>query len=238
MGKQKSPEVSVPSYNKPDAPSFSLNGMRGAYDKGTNTYSVSDPDELATMTAVKGLRGDLLKSLGLGGTPESDPYTKQYMSEILRLSQPQTENALIGRGLGGSTVYKDALTDLITKAATQSILGGQQYKTNNYNMLDSYLNNQNTMGMNLLNLTRNSDYQNQQLAQQQYQAMLPLLSKVDMPQDNSGMGGLAGMGALGLLSLAVPGTGIAALLPALSGVSGANLALLGGALGSGIGRAF
>lgn len=121
--------VSIPKYTKPEASSFDLFGLTGKYNKKTNTYSASaNPQELAIMQAVKGIRNSLLKSLGLGGTPESDPYTQQYMSELLRTSQTPLENALIGRGLGGSSVYKDALTDLFSKASTQAVLGGQQYK--------------------------------------------------------------------------------------------------------------
>lgn len=222
------PEVEIPKYEKPDAAGFNLFGLSGKYDKSTNTYSASaDPEELATMQAVKGVRNSLLKSLGLGGTPESDPYTNAYMKEILRTSQAPLENALIGRGLGGSTVYKEALTDLMTKAATQSILGGQQYKLNNLNALLSYLNQNNALGGNLLSLTQGNDLAQQGLAQEMYQQTLPYLAQVNQGNDWSGFGGLLGMGAGYLLS---PATSL------ISGpFAGMSSQLVGAGLGSMLG---
>jgi hypothetical protein len=186
------PEVEIPKYKKPAASSFDLFGLTGSYNKGTNTYGVSaDPEELATMQAVKGIRNSLLKSLGLGGTPESDPYTNQYMQELLRTSQAPLENALIGRGLGGSTVYKDALTDLMTKASTQSVLGGQQYKMNNLQALMSYLNQNMGYGQNLLNMVQGNDIQQQQLAQQMYNTQLPYKATVSGPNTWQSIGSFA-----------------------------------------------
>lgn len=215
--------MSVPTYTAPEASSFDLFGLKGSYDKANNTYSVSGND----LTDANSIMSNLIKSLGSGNVADSD-YTKTYMNELLKLSQPATENALIGRGLGGSTVYKDALTDLITKASVQSILGGQQYQQNNYNMLSDYLNTANTNGMNLLQLLTQTDLAKQGLAQNLYTSTLPLKSTYNSGKNYSGLGSLLGAGLLGGASLLIPGSGIG-----LAGLSGSQMTGLG-ALGGGL----
>lgn len=134
-----------------EVPTFSLGGATTKQDG--NSYGVTySAEEQATMDTVSKLRSELLSSLGLNSGGADDPYTQELMKESLRLSQPRLENALIGRGLGGSTIYKDSLTDLISKAGTNAILSGQQYKSNNLNALQNYLSNQNNLGQYLLSL--------------------------------------------------------------------------------------
>lgn len=170
--------VEIPAYNKPDAASFNLFGNSAAFNKDNNAWNFSGIDE-GTYNAATKIRSDLLKSLGVGSGGQDDPYTQTLMSEILRTSQPGLENALIGRGLGGSSVYKDALTDLFSKAGTQAVLGSQQYKQGNYNMLSDFLNNQFSQGANLLNMAQGNDLAQQGLAQQLYQAQLPYQATYD-----------------------------------------------------------
>jgi hypothetical protein len=233
MGKSKSPSVEIPSYTKPEASAFDLWGTKGLYDKATNTYGITDPNELATLNATKKIRSDLLKSLGLGGDISQDAYTQALMKESLRLAQPTLENALIGRGLGGSTIYKDALTDLISKAGTQAILSGQQYKLNDLNALQNYITGQQSLGQNLLNMVSGQYNTDQQLALNQYLSTLPYYAQVNQGEDYSGLGSLLGMGALGGLSLLVPGTGIG-----IGGLTGAELTALGALAGGSIGSIF
>ncbi|HNX02879.1 MAG TPA: hypothetical protein PKM71_04370, partial [Candidatus Cloacimonas sp.] len=108
-------EFKVPTYEIPTADNYSLYGRTATKD--ANGYSVSlSPEDQQTMNTVKQLRSDLLSSLGINSGGADDPYTKALMSESLRLSQPKLENSLIGRGLGGSSVYSNSLTDLLSKA--------------------------------------------------------------------------------------------------------------------------
>lgn len=222
--------VKIPKYKEPTASGFDLFGLTGSYNKGTNTYGVSaDPQELATMQAVKGIRSSLLQSLGLGGTPESDPYTQQYMNEILRTSQGPLENALIGRGLGGSTVYKDALTDLMSKAATQAVLGGQQYKQNNLASLNDYINTNMGYGQDLLGRVTSQYNTDQTNSWQRYKDLLGLnLYNANQPKDTTPWGSIGSLAGMGLALGAAPFTG------------GASLALIpaAGAMGGGIGGLF
>jgi len=164
-------EFKVPTYEIPTADNYSLYGRTATKD--ANGYSVSlSPEDQQTMNTVKQLRSDLLSSLGINSGGADDPYTKALMSESLRLSQPKLENSLIGRGLGGSSVYSNSLTDLLSKAGIQAILGGQQYKTNNLNALQNYLTNENSLGQNLLQLQQSGLNQKANLYDKQYQQLL------------------------------------------------------------------
>lgn len=132
------------------------------------------------------IRRDLLSSLGLNsGDPQSDPYTQAFLKDSLATVQPQLENALIGRGLGGSSVYQGALSDLFSKLGTQATLNSQQYKTNALSALQSnFFAPQQTIGQNLLQLAQGNDSQQQQMAQQLYETTLPYLAKVNVPTPN------------------------------------------------------
>jgi hypothetical protein len=159
----------VPTYTPPSYDNYSLLGATAS--KKGNNFSVDYSDQ-AAMDTVNKLRSDLLASLGLNSGGADDPYTQELMKESLRLSQPKLENSLIGRGLGGSTIYKDSLTDLISKAGTQAILSGQNYKLNNLNALQNYLSNQQNLGQNLLQLQQAGYNTKASLYDKQYQQLL------------------------------------------------------------------
>ena len=159
----------VPAYTPPSYDTYSLLGNTAV--KNGDNFTVNYSDQ-ATMDTVNKLRSELLSSLGLNSGGADDPYTQELMKESLRLSQPKLENALIGRGLGGSTLYKDSLTDLISKAGTNAILSGQNYKLNNLNALQSYLSNQENLGQNLLALQQAGYNTKANIYDKQYQQQL------------------------------------------------------------------
>ena len=227
-------KVEIPTYQKPVAASFSIDGTTAS--KTGDAWNLSrNALDTQTMNTVNQLRSELLSSLGIGSGGQDDPYVKTLMDESLRLSQPRLENSLIGRGLGGSTIYRDALTDLFSKAGTQAILNGQTYKLNNLNALQNYLQNQNTSGMNLLNLASSKDTQEQQLAQQLYQMQLPYLASINQEEGTpwGSIGSLAGA-ALGTLIAPGVGTMVGSQLGGMAGGmaegggSGSNSLLLSG----------
>lgn len=217
--------VTIPEYKKPTAQSFSLGNMMASNNGGGWNFNVGGIDG-DTMNQAKRIRQQLMGSLGVSDTNNVNAYQNTLFKELLSKSQPQLENSLIGRGMGRSSVYTNALNDLISKASIQSILGGQQFqsndqamKLNNLNALQSYLQNQDQMGLNMLNQASGYDIQNQQLAQQLYNMQLPYLAQVNEEGD-SGLGGA--------LSGAISG-----------GMAGAKFgpwgALGGAALGGGMG---
>lgn len=158
------------------------------------------------------------------------------MQENLRLSQPQLENSLIQRGLGGSSVYQGALTDLISKASTDAILNSQTQKLNTLSGLQSsYLGPYQQLGQNLLQLAAQTGLSQEQIAAQIYGQQLPYRAQVNYPSQ-SGLGGLLSGGLQGLMS----GGPLGALLGGGTGFLGAQqdpyttyLGLQGGVGGGG-----
>ena len=195
----KKPTISIPEYQKPPQPNFSAYGQT-AQGNGNGGYGITeDPTQLADYQAASKVRSDLINSLGLSGQT-SDPYAQTFQQESLRLSQPQLENSLIQRGLGGSTVYQGALTDLINKASTDAVLNSSQLRNNTLaNLQSSYFGPYQQLGQNLLQLASGANSNQQQLAQQMYQALLPYTAQVNYPKQ-SGLSGLISGGLQGAMS--------------------------------------
>lgn len=166
---------------------------------GNGGYSLSqDPTELADYQAASKVRSDLINSLGLSGQA-NDPYAQTFQQESLRLSQPQLENSLIQRGLGGSSVYQGALTDLINRASTDAVLNSSQLRNQTLaNLQSSYFGPSQQLGQNLLQLASGAGQSQNQLAQQMYQALLPYTAQINYPKQ-SGLGGLISGGIQGFM---------------------------------------
>jgi hypothetical protein len=162
MAKSKQPQVNIPEYQKPTPTNFNTPWGSATYGNNAWNFSLSPDDQMTMQTAQK-VRQDLLGSLGLQDKSGQDPYTKTYMNNLLSLTQPKTENALIGRGLGGSSVYGNAITDLITKAANEALLSGQQSRLNNLSALQNVISPMQTLGQNMLNMGSSQYNTDQQL---------------------------------------------------------------------------
>ena len=188
----KKPTISIPEYKRPAQPSFSAYGQTAA-GTGNGGYGITeDPSQLADYQAASKVRSDLINSLGLSGQA-NDPYAQTFQQESLRLSQPQLENSLIQRGLGGSTVYQGALTDLINRASTDAVLNSSQLRNQTLsNLQSSYFGPYQQLGQNLLQFASGAGQQQDQLAQQMYQALLPYTAQVNYPKQSGLMGGLTG----------------------------------------------
>lgn len=194
----KKPTISIPEYQKPKPPQFS------AYGQSTEAFGngfriIEDPTALADRQAAERVRRDLIGSLGLSGS-ESDPYAQKLVQENLRIAQPRLENSLIQRGLGGSSVYQGALTDLLSKTTMEAVLNSQNQKLNTLGMLQSsYLGPYEQLGQNLLQLAASTGLSQEQLAQAMYLATLPYNAQVNYPKQ-SGIGGLISGGIQGFAS--------------------------------------
>lgn len=174
MSKTKKPDYgpAIDAMNKDVVASFQYPWATGAYDPSSQTYSYNmNPEQKQTYDMASGIRNDLLKSLGLASTGE-DAYTKALMNESLRLSQPKLENSLIGRGLGGSSVYGTALTDLVNQAATQSVIQGRQARLNDLSTLEGILTNMYNLGGNTLNQVSNTGLAQQQIQQNKANSLI------------------------------------------------------------------
>ena len=194
----KKPTITVPQYSPPPKPSYSAFGLT-ASPQGTGYGLAEDPTVLADRQAAESIRRELIGSLGLSGS-ESDPYAQKTLQESLRLAQPQLENSLIQRGLGGSSVYQGAITDLLSKATMEAILNSQNQKLNTLGTLQSsYFGPQQQLGQALLQLAGQTGLSQEQLAMELYKATLPYKTTVDYPKQ-SGLAGLISGGIQGAQS--------------------------------------
>lgn len=199
FGSKKQPSISIPQYSPPPPPTYKAFGLSA--DPSGSGYSLTmSGQEMADYNLAQKIRSELLSGLGLSGpSGGAKEYGDLITRESLRTAQPTLENALIGRGLGGSSIYKEALTDLISKAATQGTLSSADYVRNNLASLESsYFAPQYALGQNLLQLATSKNVNDQQLAQQLYLATLPYLSQINQP-GNSGIGGAINGGITGLM---------------------------------------
>ena len=89
------------------------------------------PEQKAAREQREALRKKFLSELGVV-TPEREKqlseFAEQYKKELLRYSLPTLEQTLIGRGLGGSSIYKEAVGDLVRRAAEEAVLQKEQLK--------------------------------------------------------------------------------------------------------------
>ena len=118
--------VDIPSFSKPAVPTFRLPGF-GQTTYGDNAYGLQlNPEQEAYQQQVKALRGSILSGLGIT-SPEREASLNQWQDtfqrEAARTTMPQLEQTLFSRGLGGSNFYQGAITDLLSKIATQGVLG-------------------------------------------------------------------------------------------------------------------
>lgn len=201
--KAKQPTVTVPEFQRPTPPSFSAFGLNAGPENGGFSLT-EDPLQIADRQAAEQVRRDLINSLGLAGTGQ-DPYAQLLSDEALRYAQPKLENSLIQRGLGGSSVYGDAISNLISRAGIEGVLGSNQARLQNLQGLQSsYFGPYMNLGQNLLNLSASTGLKQEQLAQQLYQNLLPYITQVNYPGSN-GLEGLVSGGIQGFATGGLPG---------------------------------
>lgn len=212
MGKSKGPSIQIPQYQAPANVNFNTPYGNATFDKGANAYNFQEsPDQMADRLEMEALRGAILKTIGVT-SPEREAsrqsFTDAYFKEATRLAVPKLENTLFDRGLGGSKLYGATLNDLMSQLSNDAILQGEALRTQDEKMkLDqlstvaTVLGQQNQLPLSLLSLASNYNTNQQQMAQQQYQALLPYQSVVN-PGKSSNLGTYIGAGVGGLIGLA------------------------------------
>ena len=166
---------------------MSLPGI-GTTTYNNNTWGFSEtPEQQAWRNQIEASRSAILKGLGIT-TPQREASRQQwadaFTKEALRTSMPQLEQTLFGRGLGGSRFYNDAVTDLLSKVATQATLNkeglAQQDEQLKLQQLGSVagLDQQGVQNlMNLLGMASTATQNKEQLAQNMYLNTLPYTAK-------------------------------------------------------------
>ena len=167
----------MPSYEMPAQPTEYIYPEGRMYLSGNKWIYEDNPD----IAAEKKSRTDMInklyaemKTTNPERAAQIEEYGKNYEAELLKTTQPLTEQALIGRGLGGSTIYKDAITDLITKAGKEGITARESLKTSDENSLlnmiaslQSGVNADVAAGQRTAGLAQNQSSLDQQLASRQ-----------------------------------------------------------------------
>ena len=125
------------------------------------------------------LLNEVLNSLGVvSGERQAgiDEVADTFQKEFLRQTETPLSNALIGKGLRGSSIYKEALVDLFTKAGTQSTLlkedlyaRDENAKLNLANSLRSGYNADQQLSLQSSSLGSGTIFGGQQLASQNLQ---------------------------------------------------------------------
>jgi len=200
------------SYSNPYGTSYFRNNTYGTdLSSGTQDY----------YNQLDAMRKAIYSGLGYTSPAREaslNQWQQTFEKEALRNTQPQLEQSLFARGLGGSKYYSDSLTDLLSKTATQGVLNREQLSQNDQNMQLQYLASINPEIANILSqsnaLTSGTSNQEQQ-GWNRYQQMLPYNTMYNDP----GNSGLAGAGK-GVVSGATAGSSfgpLGALIGAILG---------------------
>jgi hypothetical protein len=235
MGKDKGSSVEIPSppsYAN-SVMNYSIPGL-GNTSYANNTWGFNlTPEAQAEQQQIQSLKNSILAGLGITSSQREqslNQWQDTFVKEALRTSQPQLEQSLFARGLGGSRYYSDALTDLLTKVNTQGVLNRESLSNQDQQLMLQQLAGVGNLGQqnysnmyNLLGQSTGQSNQQYQNAINLYQTMLPYLAKVNQSSNLGGLGSLLGTGLGALFALPTGGMSV------LGG------SMLGGSLGGGLG---
>lgn len=134
-GQKNAPKWTLPEYQDPTYKTFNTGYGSTSYDGNQFRYNPS-ASNLSFKNDLEATRSAILKRMGgtdKATTDSLNEWQKTYFDEANRLSQPQLEQSLFARGMGGSNFYTGSLNDLISKNATQSILNKYQLQNQDFN---------------------------------------------------------------------------------------------------------
>lgn len=235
MSKSGGGKVNIPQYNEPTPYGFSTPDASVGFSNGNFNLSYS-PQMQQSMDDMSAMRNAIMKSLGTTSADREaslNNWQDTFQKELLRSSQPQLEQSLFDRGLGGSNYYSGALTDLISKAGSQAVLNREQLaqqdeqsKINRLGAVAGLQNQDQQNNMGLLGLANQSFDARNSLASQRYGQTLPYLASYSQNPGYLGLGGTALGGLAGFAMGGFPGAAAGA------GIGGA----VGGGVDTGMGN--
>ena len=224
MGKSKQPEVVLPP--KAQTQNVSLPNV-GTSNYADNTWGINlDPRLREEQNQIQALKNAILSEVGItsaGREASLNKWQDTFSKEALRSAQPQYEQSMFARGLGGSRAYTQGLADLLSNVNTQAVLNREGLSNTDQQLMLQQLSG--LAGLNQTNLGNISGVMNSGMgrtdkAKEDWYKSLPYDATVNSP----GNSGLAGAGA-GALSGAATGTSI---MPGWGTLIGA---LIGGSAG-------
>lgn len=216
MSKGKSGSWDVPTRSRTGVIGFE-NPLAKAYwqqGKGQSGYYGWEflPKGQSYYDQLTAMRDAILSELGYTSPARESSlnrWEKAFTREALRTSMPKLEQTLFSRGLGGSRFYKDAVTDLLSKVATQSVLNRENLALQDELLKLKQLATLNPEMWKLIQMGEGLSRDTANVTEKQYQQMLPYMAKYE---SEPGMFNVLGQGVGGLATLALaPFTGGASL---------------------------
>ncbi len=240
MGKKSSGSVEIPSFTKPTPPSYNVPGW-GTTSFKDNTYGFTeDPQAQTDRLQLESMRRAILTGLGIT-SPQREASLNQWQDtfskEALRTTMPQLEQTLFARGMGGSKFYQDAVTDLLSKVASQSVLGREDLANRDEMLKLSQLAQVGNLDqqtkqniLDLINQSAQTGLTEEGLAQQRYTNTLPYLSQYNASPTSpwGSVGSLAGAGLGALLAGPTLGMSVPMGMSLGSSLGGAAVEAFGG----------
>jgi len=204
--KGKKGSWSLPSYDQSGVIGFENPLGRSTWRKGrsgTNAGAFGfefNPETQDYYNMLTAMRDAIYSQLGYTSPAREaslNRWENTFNREALRTSMPRLEQTLFERGLGGSKFYNDAVTDLLSKVATQGVLNREQLSRADEAMKLNYLASINPQVANLINQANLLAGKSYGATQKQYENLFPYLAKYKSKKGfmdilGGGLGGLAG----------------------------------------------
>jgi hypothetical protein len=219
----------LPTYSKSGVLNFSNPYGTSYFSQGTGgansgTFGVNlTPSTQEYSDQLSAMRNSILSGLGYTAPSREaslNQWQDTFSKEALRTAQPQLEQSLFARGLGGSKYYSDSLTDLLSKVNTQAVLNRENLANTDEQLKLSQLSSVNSGMSDLINQINSLSGSAYGATSNQWNTLLPYLAEYNQEPGTYDLLG-QGIGGLGALALA-PFTGGASLaaLPAAMSAGG------------------
>lgn len=185
MSKGSKGSWSLPSYSSSGIIDFSNPLGSTKFTQGTTgvnsgTFGFEfNPETQDYYNQLTAMRNAILSGLGYTSDAREASLNKwqdTFTKEALRTTQPQLEQSLFARGLGGSRYYSDSLTDLLTKVATQGVLNRENLALQDENLKLQQLASINPEVANLINQANSLSQNSYAATENQYQNLFPYLA--------------------------------------------------------------
>lgn len=198
----KSPSVVIPQYNAPTPMSFNtpygnVSNSGGAY---TYTPSGAQADQTTNITNLQNSLMGMMSQTPQQQLANQQQWQNAFMQQATQNTMPALTNQMFNQGLGGSSVYGSSMANLLSNLGSQSVLNAQNLNLADQSSLQGlYGQLQNTQNSNmgyagnLMQMAGNYNLNQNQQAQQLYQAQLPYEAYVNVPKQPWYMNGLQGI---------------------------------------------
>lgn len=126
MGKFSPPKIEIPQPQPVQPANYIFPTGQQIYNPSTNTYTYQEtPEAKALREEAEALKQEITASLGVTSEDRQaqlNKFSDLLTEEMSRTAVPRLSQELIGRGLGGSTIFKDSMVDLMSRISKSAAL--------------------------------------------------------------------------------------------------------------------